>query len=86
MIIRWPRHVRLRCQDENCERCLSGMCYVTNLYICAVCGGAEGDLPTDCPGERVPHSLLMEVMAGRANYLRECGWVTEGDAQFRKNS
>ena len=85
MIIRWPRHIRERCTDDECERCMAGTCITETLFSCRICGGAEGDLPTDCPGERVPYELLREVHIGRANYLRHHGWVTIDDLQFRSN-
>jgi len=44
------------------------------LAHCLVCGGAEGSLPTHCPGERMPAELQDAVYAGQVDYV--CGhWV-----------
>lgn len=40
------KHEKLECDDPNC----AGTCNRCNLFICKVCGLAEGELATDCPG------------------------------------
>lgn len=36
---------------------------------CNTCGGAEGDMPTHCPGSRMPLGRAEEVYAGRIDFL-----------------
>jgi hypothetical protein len=42
------QHTRLT--HENCEQ-LS--CNICDLFVCAVCNGAEGSLSTECCGRRL---------------------------------
>ena len=42
-------HKQLECKDPDC----GGMCNACCLAICTVCGGAEGSLPTECPGVEI---------------------------------
>ncbi len=64
------KHVRAECTDPNC----GGFCNVCNLFICAVCGLAEGELTTDCPG--VPsHEHGEAVYGGREDFV-DGEWVT----------
>lgn len=40
--------------DEECsENNRPGTCSICNLFICEVCGGAEGSLLPSCPGRRL---------------------------------
>ena len=47
------------------------------LGVCKVCGGMEGSLTTDCPGERIPYEKDQEVYAGKIDYREGRGWVPE---------
>lgn len=88
MIIRWPQHIRQRCQSgENGEPCGEGPCWFCGggLFACATCGGLEGGVPTHCPGERMSVQIQDAVYAGRLNYIFPHGWVTPADRQFKKN-
>jgi hypothetical protein len=82
MVLSWPRHLRYRCPPD-CERCC--ICE-GGLYSCVTCGGAEGSLPTDCPGRRMTSEEQDEVYAERLNYVRGAGWVEQGDRQWRSNT
>ena len=73
MIIRWPKHILHGRQDHK-EPYESDSCQACVLAYCKVCGGAEGSLPTDCPGERMPHELEDRVYAGDIDYTRRYGW------------
>ena len=55
--------------STNCPICDGGLAY------CKVCGGAEGSLTTDCPGERVNQELDEAVYAGSWDYREGEGWV-----------
>ena len=81
-IVRWPRHVRKRC--EGCEQCredgyggghYGGDCLLDVLFACRVCGGAEGSLPRDCPGERMHEIVECGVMSGDVDYDAREGWI-----------
>lgn len=82
----WPRHMRARCPEGTDDwRCTSGQCVHLNLFACTVCGGAEGDLPSDCPGERMEPGVRQSVFDGELNYLRTRGWVRAGDFHFQRS-
>lgn len=48
------------------EECQGRYCVVCELYICAVCGGAEGSLLPKCPGRRLTYE------EDEANYRHYC--------------
>lgn len=57
-------HVFLDCQchEDRCPLCEGG------LTLCTVCGGAEGSLPTACPGVKMTLEQADEVMAGTLDF------------------
>ncbi len=55
-------------EANGCQTCRGGLAH------CKVCGGAEGDLPTDCPGERMTDDQRDRVMAGKLDFVG-AGWV-----------
>lgn len=77
-VISWPRHVRCNCDvahDDggwSCPLCSGG------LFVCEVCGGAEGAMPTDCPGRLMTSDEICGVLAGDLNYVRSAGWFAPG--------
>lgn len=78
-VIRFPRHHLAHCEDSEC-RC--GICE-GGLALCTTCGGAEGSLPTDCPGERMHELVENEVYAGNLDYRRRQGWVRLSSNQWK---
>ena len=51
------------------------------IYLCDVCGGAEGSLPTDCPGRRMDHDEERQVYAGLLDFRVDCGgWTLQPSA------
>jgi hypothetical protein len=77
-VTNFPRHYLARCdRDGLTPRCLDGTCVVCGggLAYCHTCGGAEGSLPTDCPGERMTELREQLVYDGVLDYVRGCGWV-----------
>lgn len=66
-------HTWHKCSDEN-----DASCFVCSgdLCLCTVCGGAEGSLPTHCPGYRMSELQHDLVYAGRLDY-RDNNWVDE---------
>lgn len=61
-------HTLHNCHDELCSICRGG------LSVCDVCGGAEGSLPTDCPGRKLTQEECDRVFAGTADF-RKGEWV-----------
>lgn len=62
------------------ERCKAGGCgpygcNLCNLFLCSVCHGAEGSLPTDCPGVRMTEIQETLVYDGQLDYREGKGWV-----------
>lgn len=76
MIIRWPQHIRARCGGDHDGQELA--CCV--LFLCRVCGGAEGSLPTDCPGARMSREQDDMVLAGELDFRSDRGWVSESNS------
>jgi hypothetical protein len=62
---------------EGCEdQC--GACNLCCLSICKVCGFAEGELTTDCPGvEKISEDKRDLIYAGKLDYQDGKGWVEE---------
>lgn len=51
------------CTDPHCNICEGG------LAVCVVCGGAEGTLPTDCPGYKMDEQEQAYVMAKQIDFI-----------------
>lgn len=51
--------------DKICAICDGG------LGLCKVCGGCEGSLPTECPGERMGSALQDAISGGLLDF--DCG-------------
>lgn len=67
------------CEKTNCLICDGG------LSICEVCGLAEGELTTDCPGEKVSWDKKEFLMSGELDYrLCEGGWVEKSNYEGNK--
>ena len=71
-IIQFPGHHWAHCTRKDCTGC--HLCH-GGLGICTTCGGMEGSLTTDCPGERVSYDDGERVYAGTLDYRRGEGWV-----------
>ena len=54
-------------------------CNICNLFLCAVCGGAEGSLTTDCPCYKVPYVMDQLVYAGAIDFVVD-QWVEKNKA------
>lgn len=79
-IIPWPKHVCYKCAPDcndghGCMICRGG------LFQCVVCGGAEGSLPTDCPGERISHAHTHAILQGDLDFRFGEGWVRADNAR-----
>lgn len=62
-------HVRTACESPNC----GGSCFDCTLAICAVCGGAEASLTTDCCGAALGVHAW-PVVNGDEDYTDALGW------------
>lgn len=49
-------------------------CVHCTLSVCAVCGGGEGALTTDCPGEPISGDRLEEICETMLDYTDDRGW------------
>jgi hypothetical protein len=65
-------HVKL-VHEGYCEILHCGICE-GGLFLCTVCGGAEGSLPRDCPGVQMTPAQEDKVMSGDLDY-RDGQWV-----------
>jgi len=63
-------HTWHECSDPECFGCEGGLAH------CTVCGGAEGSLPTDCPGVRMSYVQQDLVYEGKIDFRVGRGWVT----------
>jgi len=77
-VVRFPKHKLHRCESEWCKACPGG------LSLCQVCGGAEGTLPTDCPGVKMDEDTSNAVWSSRLDYVYGIGWVTPAHPQWRR--
>lgn len=73
------RHVLHRCNGVFCCVCQGG------LALCDVCGGAEGSMPTECPGVKMTGHQQDEVMAGRLDF-KDGAWQCSGHVASAKDS
>lgn len=55
--------------DTHCNFCDGGLAY------CTVCCGAEGDLPTDCPGRELTTDEGVKIYNSELDYV-DGQWVT----------
>lgn len=89
MILAWPQHLRVNCQPDKdgylSDACAAGSCPCGNLFMCKRCGGAEGSLPTDCPGEKITREQADAIYAGKLNYTRQHGWLLADHILFKEN-
>lgn len=56
------------CYRPSCPYCDGG------LGTCVVCGSSEGELTTECPGQKVSSAVRALVYAGRMDF-RGGRWV-----------
>lgn len=47
------------------------------LSLCKVCGGLEGGLPTNCPGERMAMETQDKVYRGEIDFIESEGWINK---------
>ncbi len=72
------KHTEYVCKGGHdypgCQFCDGG------LFVCTICKGAEGSLPTDCPGKPMTEDQSDEVYAGRIDYFESRGWIMTKEA------
>lgn len=64
------KHVLHSCSAERCNICNGG------LALCTACGGAEGAMPTDCPGSPTPSPILDQVYRGEVDFV-DGRWINK---------
>lgn len=72
-VLNFRGHHWVRCRQPKCNGC---MYCRGGLACCDRCGGAEGDLPTHCPGRRMNAAERIRISEGRLDYdERRGGWI-----------
>lgn len=68
-------HIEWTCTlgSEKCHQC--NMDTHAELFICAICRGAEGSLPTDCPKRAMSETEKDKIYLGTLDY-RNGEWTT----------
>lgn len=76
-VLHWPKHLRYHCPPGQAH-CIEGRCMICSggLFSCVRCLGAEGSLPTECPGSHMTMDYQEEVMAGTLDFTLAKGWHT----------
>jgi len=65
-----------RAKHPFSHECADWSCNICNLFICSICGGAEGSLTTDCPCYPVPYVMDQLVYAGAIDFVVD-QWITK---------
>lgn len=73
-ILRWPWHQFHRPRDHVNDLDRTDDCQACSLAWCKVCNGAEGSLPTHCPGERM-EAEVEEAVYGELIDYKNGEWV-----------
>lgn len=70
------KHRLFRCEPEQ-DQCMEGRCMFCDggLAMCTVCHGAEGTLPTDCPGVPMTGEQEQAVWRQEMDFHRRHGWL-----------
>lgn len=63
-------HIKTECKPD----CDNPYCNTCNLFTCSVCGCSEGELPSDCPGAKVPVEDREKIYAGKLDYKDGTWW------------
>lgn len=68
-VIRFTGHKRHNCDTSDRKHTdWPDTCPACILYLCVTCGGAEGSLPTHCPGYRISFEGQELIMAGQLDF------------------
>ncbi len=70
------KHELYTAADCKCDK--TGGCNICDggLALCMVCGGAEGSLPTECPGIRMTNQQEEEVYKKELDFVDGAWKVT----------
>jgi len=70
-----PLHQQVTtCRKTNGPTSKRCTCEHCNLAVCSVCGGWEGSLTTDCPGEKIRPERLEEILETSLDFTDARGW------------
>jgi len=61
-------HVLYTSQDKDRPKQICDSNGEVVLSLCKICGGAEGALPTNCPGRRLTGEELDKIYAGELDF------------------
>lgn len=65
-----PEHIYLEDKDIGPDDTWGQLNIVDGgLALCKVCGGLEGALTTECPGEKIPYEKDQEVYRGKIDFV-----------------
>jgi len=74
-----PRHKQVTtCRKSGGPTSKSCSCEHCSLSVCAVCGGGEGSLTTDCPGAKIDADRQQEIYETSLDYTDTRGWHLAG--------
>jgi len=62
------KHILYETKDKDCPRNICDSNREVVLSLCKVCGGAEGAMPTNCPGRKITSDELDAIYAGNLNF------------------
>lgn len=65
-------HIQVK--HTNCENLYCPICE-GGLFVCEVCGGLEGGVPTECPGEQMSPEFQHELVYGGILDFRGGKWI-----------
>ena len=62
------KHDLYKTEDKDRPRSICDRNGEVVLGLCKICGGAEGSMPTNCPGRRLTGDELDAIFAGRLDF------------------
>lgn len=72
-----PQECKCSKWEGNCPICDGGLAY------CTVCKGAEGSLPTECPGSPMSAEVQEKIMQGETDFYAG-QWVAQSTTETAK--
>lgn len=70
-------HIQFKHEDpEKCPEWEGRYCMFCDggIFQCSVCGGAEGSLPSECPGYLIPMDMQDAIYNGALDY-KDGKWI-----------
>ncbi len=73
-------HIQATC-DGKCSEPYG--CTLCNLFYCTVCRGAEGSLPSECPGKPISEENQQLIYQGTLDF-RDGSWINRPLKKWEK--